>query len=52
MPASIINTTSITVFRGNPILIDYAATKGAILAFSRSLAMNLADSGIPVAAPI
>ncbi len=46
--ASIINTTSITAFRGNPTLMDYASTKGAILAFTRSLAMNLADKGIRV----
>lgn len=46
--ASIINTTSITAFRGSPELIDYAATKGAILAFTRSLAMNLAEQGIRV----
>jgi len=46
--ASIINTTSITAFRGNPMLMDYASTKGAILAFTRSLATNLADQGIRV----
>lgn len=46
--AKIINTTSITAFRGSPQMIDYASTKGAILAFTRSLAMNLADKGIRV----
>ena len=46
--ASIINTTSITAFRGSPHLMDYAATKGAILAFTRSLATNLAEQGIRV----
>ncbi len=46
--ASIINTTSITAFRGSPHLMDYAATKGAILAFTRSLATNLAEKGIRV----
>ena len=46
--AAIINTTSITAFRGSPHLMDYASTKGAILAFTRSLAMNLADKGIRV----
>ena len=37
---SIINTTSITAYAGSPLLIDYAATKGAILSFTRSLAQN------------
>ena len=46
--AAIINTTSITAFRGSPHLMDYAGTKGAILSFTRSLAMNLADKGIRV----
>jgi len=45
---SIINLTSITAFRGQPVLIDYSATKGAILSFTRALAANLADSGIRV----
>lgn len=36
----IINTTSITAYRGSPTLLDYASTKGAILAFTRSLAQN------------
>lgn len=38
--SSIINTTSITAYRGSDHLIDYASTKGAILAFTRSLANN------------
>ena len=46
--ASIINTTSVTAYRGNPTLIDYSSTKGAILAFTRALAMNLAEKGIRV----
>lgn len=46
--AAIINTTSITAYRGNPQLIDYASTKGAIVAFTRSLASALAEKGIRV----
>lgn len=46
--AAIINTTSITAYRGHPSLLDYAATKGAILAFTRSLSANLAEKGIRV----
>ncbi|WP_033541723.1 SDR family oxidoreductase [Planococcus sp. CAU13] len=46
--ASIINTTSITAFRGEPTLIDYSATKGAILAFTRALSGSLAEEGIRV----
>ena len=37
-----------TAFRGSPSLIDYSATKGAILTFTRSLSQNLADKGIRV----
>ena len=44
----IINTTSITAFEGNPVLLDYSSTKGAILAFTRALAQNLAEDGIRV----
>ncbi|WP_278433043.1 SDR family oxidoreductase [Stutzerimonas kunmingensis] len=46
--ASIINTTSVTAYKGSPQLLDYSATKGAITAFTRSLSMNLADRGIRV----
>jgi NAD(P)-dependent dehydrogenase (short-subunit alcohol dehydrogenase family) len=46
--AAIINTTSVTAYRGNPVLLDYSATKGAIVAFTRSLARNLAERGIRV----
>ncbi|MDO9708208.1 SDR family oxidoreductase [Paracraurococcus lichenis] len=38
---AIINTTSITAFKGSPMLVDYASTKGAILAFTRSLSQAL-----------
>lgn len=44
--ASIINTTSVTAYKGSPQLLDYSATKGAITAFTRSLSMNLAERGI------
>ena len=46
--ASIINTTSITAFEGKPTLIDYSATKGAIVAFTRSMALSLVAQGIRV----
>jgi len=45
---SIINTGSETGFFGNPKLLDYSATKGAIHAFTRSLASNLVERGIRV----
>jgi len=46
--ASIVNTTSITAYRGSPSLMDYASTKGAIVAFTRSLSGSLAKKGIRV----
>jgi NAD(P)-dependent dehydrogenase (short-subunit alcohol dehydrogenase family) len=46
--SSILNTGSITGLEGSPGLIDYAATKGAIHAFTKSLAMSLIDRGIRV----
>lgn len=46
--ASIINTTSITAFQGEPTLIDYSSTKGAILAFTRALSGSLVKEGIRV----
>ena len=45
---SIINTASITAFKGNEQLIDYSASKGAIVSFTRSLALSLASQGIRV----
>lgn len=45
---AIVNTTSITAYKGNPKLIDYSATKGAITSFTRSLALNLVERGIRV----
>ena len=44
----IVNTTSVTAYRGSVHLIDYAATKGAIVAFTRSLAQALGSRGIRV----
>jgi NAD(P)-dependent dehydrogenase (short-subunit alcohol dehydrogenase family) len=46
--AAIINTTSVTAYRGSPQLLDYSATKGAIVAFTRSLSLALAEKGIRV----
>jgi len=46
--SAIVNTTSITAFRGNPQLVDYASTKGAILSFTRALSMQLVGKGIRV----
>lgn len=46
--STIINTASVTAYRGSPTLIDYSSTKGAIVAFTRSLAINLAQKGIRV----
>jgi len=46
--ASIINTTSVTAYKGSPQLLDYSSTKGAIVAFTRSLSQSLAEKGIRV----
>lgn len=46
--ASVINTSSVTAYEGHATLIDYATTKGAIVAFTRSLALNLAKRKIRV----
>ncbi len=45
---AIINTTSVTAYKGNPYLIDYSSTKGAILAFTRALSLSLVKRGIRV----
>lgn len=45
---AIINTTSVTAYRGSARLMDYAATKGAIVAFTRSLSSSLIERGIRV----
>ncbi|ACB73333.1 SDR family oxidoreductase [Opitutus terrae] len=46
--ATVINTTSVTAYRGSSHLLDYSATKGAIVAFTRSLALALVEKGIRV----
>jgi NAD(P)-dependent dehydrogenase (short-subunit alcohol dehydrogenase family) len=46
--SAIVNTTSVTAYRGSAHLMDYAATKGAIVAFTRSLASNLVKKEIRV----
>jgi len=46
--STIINTTSITAYRGHKLLIDYSATKGAIVSFTRSLALSLMPKHIRV----
>ena len=45
---NIINTTSVTAYQGSPELLDYSSTKGAIVAFTRSLSQALADKNIRV----
>jgi NAD(P)-dependent dehydrogenase (short-subunit alcohol dehydrogenase family) len=46
--SAIVNTTSVTAYQGNPTLLDYSSTKGAIVAFTRSLSQQLVDKGIRV----
>jgi NAD(P)-dependent dehydrogenase (short-subunit alcohol dehydrogenase family) len=46
--SAIINTTSVTMYEGSKLLLDYSATKGAITAFTRSLAKSLVKDGIRV----
>ncbi len=46
--STIINTASVTAYAGHPLLVDYSATKGAIVSFTRSLSLQLVDSGIRV----
>jgi NAD(P)-dependent dehydrogenase (short-subunit alcohol dehydrogenase family) len=46
--SAIVNTTSVTAYHGHPTLIDYSATKGAIVTFTRSLSDNLVGKGIRV----
>lgn len=46
--AAIINTTSVTAYKGSPQLLDYSSTKGAIVSFTRSLSLSLAGKQIRV----
>jgi NAD(P)-dependent dehydrogenase (short-subunit alcohol dehydrogenase family) len=46
--SAIINTASVTAYRGSPELLDYSSTKGAIVAFTRSLSGSLVEKGIRV----
>lgn len=46
--SSIINTASITAYKGHELLIDYSSSKGAIVTFTRSMAISLASRGIRV----
>jgi NAD(P)-dependent dehydrogenase (short-subunit alcohol dehydrogenase family) len=46
--SSIINTTSVTAYRGSPDLLDYSGTRGAIVSFTRSLSKSLVARGIRV----
>lgn len=46
--SAIVNTTSVTAYKGSPQLLDYASTKGAIVAFTRSLSQGVVSKGIRV----
>jgi NAD(P)-dependent dehydrogenase (short-subunit alcohol dehydrogenase family) len=46
--AAIVNCTSVTMYQGEPEIVDYSATKGAIVAFTRSLSEQLVGEGIRV----
>jgi NAD(P)-dependent dehydrogenase (short-subunit alcohol dehydrogenase family) len=46
--AAIVNCTSVTMYKGSELLLDYSATKGAITAFTRSLSQALVEDGIRV----
>ncbi|MBU9714134.1 SDR family oxidoreductase [Evansella tamaricis] len=46
--STIINTASIVAYKGNPVLMDYASTKGAMITLTRSLSENLVSKGIRV----
>ena len=46
--SAIVNTASVTAYRGQETLVDYASTKGAVVSFTRSLSAHLAEKGIRV----
>lgn len=46
--SAIINTASVTAYEGNPMLVDYSSTKGAIVSFTRALSNHLIERGIRV----
>jgi NAD(P)-dependent dehydrogenase (short-subunit alcohol dehydrogenase family) len=46
--STVINSTSVTAYKGSPQLLDYSSTKGAIVSFTRSLSMQLVERGIRV----
>ena len=46
--SAIVNCTSVTMYKGSELLLDYSATKGAITAFTRSLSQALVEDGIRV----
>ena len=46
--SAIVNTTSVTAYQGNPSMVDYSASNGAIVSFTRALANQLAEKGIRV----
>jgi NAD(P)-dependent dehydrogenase (short-subunit alcohol dehydrogenase family) len=46
--SAIVNTTSVTAYKGSPQLVDYSATRGAIVAFTRSMSQQLVGRGIRV----
>jgi NAD(P)-dependent dehydrogenase (short-subunit alcohol dehydrogenase family) len=46
--SAIVNTTSVTTYKGSPKLLDYSATKGAIVGFTRSLSLALTEQNIRV----
>ncbi len=46
--SAIVNTTSVAAYKGNPTLLDYSTTKGAIVTFTRSLSQSLVQQGIRV----
>jgi NAD(P)-dependent dehydrogenase (short-subunit alcohol dehydrogenase family) len=46
--SAIVNTASVTAYKGSASLVDYSATKGAIVSFTRSLSQELVEKGIRV----